>query len=311
MPDQTLDLETTDTFTVEPQDGKPKLTWARVFGAILSLLVIGAALNQARTVDLATMTGLVPTTPVFWALFCISYLAGPLSEWLIFRRLWHVGPGAFGALVRKLIYNELLVGYLGEIYFYSWARKHLRFVTTPFGAVKDVAIMSALAGNVMTLVFLAMSLPFVALLPAHDHVVAIGWSFAFVIATSFAAMLWRSSIFSLEGADLKLIFGIHIGRILATTSLAAILWHMVLPDTPIGWWLVLATLRLLISRLPFVTNKDVIFAGVAVLAVGEDGRLAALMAMMAVFTLVTHVLVGLAFAIVDLAQGNGNAIRNR
>ena len=112
MPDQTLDLETTDTFTVEPQGGKPKLTWARVLGAILSLLVIGAALNQARSVDLATMTGLVPTTPVFWALFCIGYLAGPLSEWLIFRRLWHVGPGALGALVRKLIYNELLVGYL-------------------------------------------------------------------------------------------------------------------------------------------------------------------------------------------------------
>ena len=87
MPDQTLDFETTDTFTVEPKGGKPKLTWARVLGAILSLLVIGAALNQARSVDLATMTGLVPATPVFWALACISYLAGPLSEWLIFRRL--------------------------------------------------------------------------------------------------------------------------------------------------------------------------------------------------------------------------------
>ena len=310
MPDQALVLETTESFTFEPQDRKPMLTWGRAFSAILSLLVIGAALNQARSLDLATMTGLVPATPVFWALFFISYLAGPLSEWLIFRRLWRVGPGALGALVRKLIYNELLVGYLGEVYFYSWARKRLRFVTTPFGAVKDVAVLSALAGNVMTLVFLAVSLPFLSLLPAHDHAVAIGWSFAFVIGTSFALMLWRGSIFSLEGTELKMIFGVHIGRILVTTCLAATLWHMVLPDTPIGWWLVLATLRLLISRLPFVPNKDVVFAGVAVLAVGEDGRLAALVAMMAVLTLVTHLLAGLTFAIVDLARGNGNAIRN-
>lgn len=311
MPDQTLVLETTDSFTFEPQDRKPVLTWARAASAILSLLVIGAAVSQARNIDLVVITKLVPASPVFWTLFAVSYLAGPVSEWLIFRRLWRVGPGALGALVRKLIYNELLVGYLGEVYFYAWARKHLRFVTTPFGAVKDVAVLSALAGNVMTLVFLAISLPFLSLLPAHDHAVAIGWSFAFVIGTSFAVMLWRGSIFSLDGAELRMIFSVHVGRILATTGLAAILWHMVLPGTPIGWWLVLATLRLLISRLPFVPNKDVIFAGVAVLALGEDGRLAALMAMMAVLTVVTHLLAGITFAIVDLVQGNGNAIRNR
>ena len=309
-PDQALDLKAIDTFTVEPHEGNPKLRWARVLGAILSLFVIVAALNQARSIDVATMAGLVPRSPVFWALFCIGYLAGPLSEWLIYRRLWHVGPGALGALVRKLICNELLVGYLGEVYFYGWVRKHLSLVKAPFGAVKDVAIMSALAGNVMTLLFLAMSVPFVALLPAHNHAVAFGWSFAVVIGTSFAAMLWRRSIFSLEGADLKFIFGIHIGRILASTSLAALLWHMVLPETPIGWWLVLATLRLLISRLPFVTNKDVIFAGVAVLALGDEGRLAALIAMMAALTLVTHLVVALTLAIGDLAQGNVNAICN-
>lgn len=311
MPDQALVLEATDSFTFAPQDRKPVLTWARAASAALSLLVIGAALIQARDLEFAKITQLVPASPAFWTLFAVGYLAGPFSEWLIFRRLWRVGPGAFGALVRKLVYNELLVGYLGEVYFYSWARKHLRFVTTPFGAVKDVAVLSALAGNVMTLVFLAMSVPFLSLLPAHDHAAAIGWSFAFVIGTSLALMVWRGSIFSLDGVELRMIFGIHIGRILVTTCLLATLWHLVLPDTPIGWWLVLATIRLLISRLPFLPNKDVVFAGVAVLALGEDGRLAELMAMMAVLTLVTHLIAGLAFAMVDLAQGNGNAIRNR
>ena len=95
---------------------------------------------------------------------------------------------------------------------------------------------------------------------------------------------------SLARDELKVVFLIHVGRILASTCLSAVLWHMVLPDTQIGWWLVLATIRLLISRLPFIPNKDVVFAGVAVLALGDDVRLAALMAMMAALIVTTHVL---------------------
>jgi len=306
MSDQALAIAPADTFTFEAQDRKLRMSWGRALSIVLSLLVLGAALYQARSVDLADVTRLVPHSPVFWFLFAVSYLAGPMSEWLIFRRLWHVGPTAFAALVHKLIYNELLVGYLGEVYFYSWARRNLKMVATPFGAVKDVAVLSAVAGNLMTLLLLAIAFPFVRLLPLHDHATAIGISLGLVIATSLAVMLWRRSIFSLGRSELRIVFLVHIGRIVVTTFLSALLWHMVLPDTAVGWWLVLATIRLLISRLPFVPNKDVVFAGVAVLALGEDVRIAALMAMMAGLILITHLLVGITFAITDLIQGTGH-----
>jgi hypothetical protein len=78
---------------------------------------------------------------------------------------------------------------------------------------------------------------------------------------------------------------------------------MVLPDTPIGWWLVLAAVRLLISRLPFVPNKDVVFAGVAVLAAGANLQIAELMTMMAGLILFAHLTAGCAFALIDLAMG--------
>ena len=194
MPDQTLALASAETFTFEAQDRRPILSWTGTLSTILSLLVVIAALDQARNLNLREVVSLVPSSPIFWFLFALSYLAGPLSDWFIFRRLWKVGPGAFGALVRKLIYNELLVGYLGEVYFYAWARRNLRFVTTPFGAVKDVAVLSAVAGNLMTLALLAMAFPFIGLLPLHDHAAAIGWSLAFVIGSSLAVMLWRRSI---------------------------------------------------------------------------------------------------------------------
>lgn len=300
MPDQTLSLAPTGHFIFEPQDRRTKPGFGNIISTILSLIVVSAAIYQARNLDFARILGLVPTSPTFWVLFVTSYLVGPASEWFIFQRLWGVGASAFGALVRKLIYNELLVGYLGEVYFYGWARRNLKFMTAPFGAVKDVAVLSAIAGNVTTLLFLAVAFPFVRLLPLHNHATAIGWSLAFVIGTSLAVMLLRGSLFSLERSELKMVFAVHLIRIFMTTVLSAALWHLVLPDVALGWWLVLVTIRLLISRLPFVPNKDVVFAGIAVLALGSQVEIAALMALMAGLILATHVLVGLSFAFADL-----------
>jgi hypothetical protein len=306
MPNQVLALAPIETFAFEPQDRKAMSTLERVAGTILSLIVVGAAIYQARGLDFAKILELVPTSLTFWGLFAISYLIGPASDWLIFQRLWGVGASAFGALIRKLIYNEMLVGYLGEVYFYGWARHNLKFVTTPFGAVKDVAVLSAVAGNVTTLVFLAVAFPFARLLPLHDHATAIGWSLAFVIGTSLAVMLLRRSLFSLEKNELKMVFTVHLLRILATTILSAALWHLVLPDVALGWWPILATIRLLISRLPFVPNKDVVFAGIAVLALGGEAEISALMALMAGLILAAHVLVGLSFVFADLLSKRGS-----
>lgn len=307
MSNHTLALASTGPFAFEPQDRKARRATGGVLGTILSLIVVGAAIYQASDLDLAKILALVPTSPTFWGLFAISYLIGPASDWFIFHRLWGIGAGAFGALVRKLIYNELLVGYIGEVYFYGWARQNLKFMTTPFGAVKDVAVLSAIAGNLTTLVFIAVSLPLVRLLPLHDHATAIGWSLAFVIGSSLAVMLLRRSLFSLERKELKMVFAVHLLRILATTILSAALWHSVLPDVELGWWLILVTIRLLISRLPFVPNKDVVFAGIAVLAVGGAVEMSALMALMAGMILAAHVLVGLSFALADLlSKGRSN-----
>jgi hypothetical protein len=96
-----------------------------------------------------------------------------------------------------------------------------------------------------------------------------------------------------------MVFTVHLFRILATTILSAFLWHLVLPGVALGWWLILATIRLLIGRLPFIPNKDVVFAGIAVLALGEV-EISALMALMAGLILAAHVLVGLSFAFADL-----------
>lgn len=308
MTSPTLALSTSDAAPgasgFEAQDRKRKWSWGQILTTALSLLVLAAAVWQARSLNLSDITALVPSSPLFWLVFALSYLAGPASEWLIFRKLWGVTARAMGALIRKLIYNELLLGYLGEVYFYTWARRKLPMDATPFGAVKDVAIMSAVAGNVMTLAFIALAYPYLALLPLKEYGNDIAWSLAFVVAISLVPFLLRRQIFSLTKAELWTVFGVHVARIVATTGLNAVLWALVLPDVEIGWWLVLSAIRLLVSRLPFVPNKDVVFAGIAVLALGQDVQIAALMAMMAALILSTHLILALFFGLYDLVKGD-------
>ncbi len=311
MPEQILLPVRGDKIDLLPQDRHPPLSWTRVLTAVLSLLVIAAALYQMRSIEPGGILRLVPALPSFWLLFLLGFMAGPLSEWFIFNRLWGVGWPALGALTRKQVFNELLLGYLGEAYFYAWARRNRQVEAAPFGAVKDVAILSAMAGNAMTLATVALAIPFLDLLPLGEHHAAVAWSLAFVIGTSLAATVWRKSLFSLTASELHMVFGVHVARILATTLIAAALWFMVLPDTPIGWWLVLAAVRLLISRLPFVSNKDLVFAGVAVLAAGANLTIAELMAMMAGFILSANLIAGCVFALIDLTTGGRRLARTR
>ena len=304
MTDQTAALPESPGLAVEAQDLAGRLTWGRALTMALSLLVLAAAAWQARELKLADITALIPWSPLFWLVFAGRYLATPAFDWLIFHRLWKVGSSAFAALLRKLIYNELLLGYIGEVYFYTWARRRLPMTATPFGAVKDVAIMSAIAGNIMTLVLIALAYAYLALLPLADYGDDIAWSLAAIFGISLAAMLFRGRIFSLPKRELWMVFTLQTLRIVTTTVLSALAWHLVLPNVPIGWWLVLSAIRLLVSRLPFVPNKDVVFAGIAVLAIGQDVAIAALMAMMAALILATHLILALVFGLHDLVKGD-------
>ena len=119
---------------------------------LLSVAILGGAILQLRNLEFHRLWAMTPVSPLFWAVFLISYFFQPVSELVIFRRLWDLPGRAILPLLRKRLTNEVLLGYSGEVYFYSWARRNAQMVAAPFGAVKDVAILSAAVANVVTLV---------------------------------------------------------------------------------------------------------------------------------------------------------------
>jgi hypothetical protein len=56
----------------------------------------------------------------------------------------------------------------------------------------------------------------------------------------------------------------------------------------------LATLRLLVSRLPLIPNKELVFAGLALFLIGRNAAAADAMALMAGLFLAAHLIVGVA-----------------
>ena len=266
--------------------------WTRWIGPVVSLLILGAAFYQLRAIDVAGLVAMLPSGPLFWLVFACAYLASPVSEWIIFRRLWMLPIFGFPPLVRKLVSNELLLGYLGEVYFYAWARRHAAITGAPFGAIKDVTILSAVVGNVFTLVLIFAAAPLFGALHLGMTNRTFTASAVFVLVSSLAILLLRGRLFTLPRAELRFVVAVHSARVIATTVLAAVMWHLLLPSIALSWWLLLGTLRQLLSRLPLLPNKDLVFAGIAAFLVGPTQQITGAMTLMATLILAAHLLVG-------------------
>lgn len=295
-----------DPIPRQPADSgeNQRSAWGSRVGTLISLSLLGAALWQCRDLDLAVFRKLMPGAAAFWVVYALYYMATPLADWVIFRRLWNLPPAGIMPLLRKKVSNELILGYLGEVYFYSWVRRNSHVAAAPFGAIKDVTILSAITGNVVTLAMLAAGAPlFLSLVNQVELNMsqrALALSVAFLAVISALALFLRRQIFSLPWRELAFVSAIHTLRILAGIGLLALLWHLALPNVALVWWAVLALLRQLVSRLPFVPNKDVVFASLAIFLLGEDTQIATLMALIAAILLATHLAVALVLGLAGL-----------
>lgn len=297
------DLSSRLRYSLSTADGRNPHRVAGLFSVLLSLPLLVMVAIQFQHLPLPQLAKMLPTSIAFWAIFALYYLAVPMSEWIIYRRLWSLPPAGIGALLRKMVSNELLLGYLGELQFYAWVRSRQKLDVAPFGTIKDVTILSALTGNIATLLMLAIAWPLVASSVAGIELRTTFFSLSVVLGTSLLILLLRQKLFTLPRRKIWFIVAVHTSRIFAVTGLAALMWHLALPGVSFDIWLMLATLRMLVSRLPLVPNKEVIFAGLAVFLLGHDVLIASTMTLIAAALLVTHLCVGGLFAVAGLVEG--------
>lgn len=285
-----------DLAGLEPVE-KIRRRWPTIVGGAVTLLMIVGLGRELFGSGLEGLSRAVPTNPLFYIVFAIYYLGPPTFDYVIFHRLWQIPLSGMVALHKKRISNEVLLGYSGEAYFYAWARQRTKMVAAPFGAVKDVMILSAVTGNVLTLLVMALALPlYIEVLTPQYQRAALG-SVAILVAMSLPFLIFSKRVFSLPRPELWWVFGVHCVRIVSGSLLVALAWHFAMPNVSVGIWLLMAAGRLLVWRLPLVPNKELAFSFIAGVVIGQGQALSELMALIAALTLCAHVALMACFSI--------------
>lgn len=273
--------------------------WPSYLGAAVTVVMVVLLGWKLSALGWLGLIAALPGSPWFYLFFLLLYFAQVAGDFVIFRGLWHIPPAGFVALTKKRIANDM-VNYSGEAYFYAWARQRAAMVAAPFGAVKDVSILSAIAGNMVTLGLVALALPFgIGLLTPHGLHNAI-WSIVAVFAMSLPFLVFSKRVFSLPRRTLWWIFAVHCLRLVVGTALVAVTWHFGLPSVSVGMWLLLSAARMIVSRLPLLPNKDLLFAYIANLFIGQDVALSVLLTLTAALPLLVHVVLVGVFFLADL-----------
>jgi len=286
----------------------------KLLSVLLSLSILAYLVHAVSDIGWREVWDVLPANPLFYLLVAMSYMATPVTEYIIFRRWWPLTPIALAIFSKKRVLNEAVFGYSGDAYLFIWAREKLgaRDVGAgPFAAVKDVAITSALAGNAATLLMLGLALSMGGG-PAVEHAFtgnamkSVGLGFAFVISVSFFILLFSRKVMSLSARENMILFFLHCARLLVGSGLLLLAWFVALPEVAVGTWIVLGALRMVVTRLPFVPNKELLFAAIGVTLTGASApEVAALMAAAGALHMLGHVI---SYAGASFAESRGDAV---
>jgi hypothetical protein len=263
----------------------------------LSVALLGAIGWRLRDINISEA---IPTNPLFWLVLLAYFFAPIVAEFVIYRRLWGIPAEGFVALSRKQVGNALLFDLLGEAYFYGWARKKLNMETSPFGAVKDVTILSAMVGNGCTLVLMGLAWPYIGKLDLGVAGTAVAGSIGVIVLISILIVAFGKRLFSLPKGTLWWIAGVHLLRVLANTGLIAIAWSLYAPEIALGMWALLATAKLMASRLPLFVNPEVIFASIVIWFLGKGSAIEQVVGIVTILILLIYLGAAAILAIGDL-----------
>lgn len=295
----------------------------------LSLLILAILARAIAAIGWRQVIAALPASALFWLCFTASYLLLPSTDWWIYRRWWRLGWRDIGVFLKMRVMNEALFSYAGHTFLLVWAadRMGIEFdpaappkrlmgrgdgagldpATSPFAAVKDMAITSGLAGNAMTLLMLLLALSLDnegVLADAVDRstLKRIVMAFGVLIIVNIGIVVQRNRVMSIPAAENLRAFWWHLFRVTAAHALFVATWIIALPQIGIATWILLGALRLVIGRMP-LPNKELLFAAIAVSLTGDASvEVAALMAAQGALHLVYHGLAWLAAAAIDAAK---------
>jgi len=237
---------------------------------ILLLVFLGYSLTQLGWNKVLNAR---PATMGFYIIVLLPFFIQPIADLIIYRNLLGVGRALpLVVLFRKRYMNSIMLDYSGEVFFYFWAKKNLNLRKgLLLHAVKDSNVLSASAGLAIALLMLA-ALAIAGIVKLSDFGHHGMWTAVFIatlpLILGFALFVGGRRVTALSRGDIALTFGMHVTRSIVQLALEFAIWWSsgALPSAAVC--LEFVALRLLVTRLPFVPNKDLVFIGVGLVAAG-------------------------------------------
>lgn len=207
----------------------------------------------------------LPTHPMYYVLLLAMYLLLPVTESLIYGKLWHLRVrDCIGIMIRKRVLNVDVIGYSGEIYFFVWAKDRVSSAKREIMAtIKDNLILSS-AASVSAALLLLGGLVVAGQIELQRLVSDPGpvYTGIALFAAGLAAALvvrFRRVIFSLPRRVVAVIGAAHLVRFFVGYVLLVAQWWVVLPSASFETWAILLTAMVLINRIPFLPSSDLVF----------------------------------------------------
>lgn len=207
----------------------------------------------------------LPSAPAFYGFLALIYVAVPVADALIYAPWWRVSRrGLMAASFRKRVYNEDVLEYAGEAAFVDWAERAGVERAQAIRDVRDNNILSATVAMAATLAVAAAALAWsgVGWTSETGQLAALAALPLFVVAGVLAVL--RRRAFALSAREALRVSAVHTGRVLAVSALTVGMWAVAVPGTPLRSWVVLLATQLLVSRIPLVPSKDLLFVSIGV-----------------------------------------------
>lgn len=212
----------------------------------------------------------LPTHPLFYGLFLALYFILPFTEALVYRLSWPLSLRAsLPIFVKKRVYNKSVVEYSGEVFLYVWARSRVPMGERAlFSLIKDNAILSSVASTSFAVVLLAAfvllgDVQVLGLDPADGWLYLLG-GVGGLAALIGLALLFRRRLFRMGGRTMAAAFALYFGRLVLMNVLQVAQWSLVLPEVGLDTWFVFLAALTVISRVPFLPAKDLLFLSAGV-----------------------------------------------
>jgi hypothetical protein len=272
--------------------------------------LLGFLAHGLATLGWSRLWNARPTAPSFYLVQLLPFFILPVSELVIYRNLLRVGHQLpLFVLMRKRYLNNIMLEYSGEAYFFFWVRKHIELGRANLlHAVRDSNVLSAGAGLVMVWAMLAAVLAGGGMeLPAFF--VSNRWTLISVgslpLLLCLALVAGGRRVTSLTRGEIVSTFAVHLARSAAVLALEFVTWWLsgALPSAAVC--LDFVALRLVITRLPFLPNKDLLFVGLGIAAaefadLSKPAVAATLVIMTAFQQILEFVLVGLPWIVSEI-----------